>query len=113
MIFLLDRVVDIVFTIDIFINFRTAWKDAAGEDVFESRIAAKRYLKGWFALDIVSIFPFDFIVVEGEAEGAWVWAACQSSSDCCGSQRYSKYCECHEFFVDGRQRCTCAMACCV
>ena len=32
MIFLLDRVVDIVFTIDIFINFRTAWKDAAGED---------------------------------------------------------------------------------
>lgn len=67
-IFMLDRIVDIVFIIDIFINFRTAWKDAAGEDMFDAHVAAKLYLKGWFLLDVISVFPFDFIDVQGNIE---------------------------------------------
>lgn len=67
-VFILDRIVDAVFIIDIAINFRTAWKDASGEDFFDAKIAAERYLKSWFLLDVVSVFPFDFIDVSRDPE---------------------------------------------
>ncbi len=60
-VFVLDRIVDAVFILDIFVNFRQAWLDPGGEVEFDATRAAQSYLRGWFFLDVVSVFPFDFI----------------------------------------------------
>ena len=60
-VFILDRIVDAVFILDIFVNFRQAWLDPGGEVEFDPKTAARTYLQGWFMLDVVSVFPFDFI----------------------------------------------------
>jgi hypothetical protein len=60
-IFILDRIVDVIFITDILINFRTAWLDPNGELVFHQKKAASDYCRSWLLLDFVSCFPFDFI----------------------------------------------------
>ena len=59
----MDRIVDFVFLMDIFVNFRSAWKNEDGAPEFDPRRAAIRYLKSWFILDVVTIFPFDALVL--------------------------------------------------
>jgi hypothetical protein len=44
-IFLIDRIVDVVFIADIILNFRTAWVDASGDIQFDQYTAAKKYAK--------------------------------------------------------------------
>jgi hypothetical protein len=53
-VFTMDRIVDVIFIIDIFFNFRTAWVNKQGEIEFDQATASMEYLTGWFFLDAVS-----------------------------------------------------------
>jgi len=60
--FILERVVDVYFVIDITINFRTSYVDPlSGLEVLEPRACAKYYFRTWFIIDLISSIPFDLI----------------------------------------------------
>ena len=60
-IFAIDRVVDLVFFVDIFVNFRSAYVMQNGLTVFDARDVAWRYVQSWFAVDFISILPFELL----------------------------------------------------
>lgn len=62
-IFLVNRFVDVIFFTDIVLQFFVAYHDEhlGGILVKSRRMIAKRYLKGWFFLDSVSLIPFDLM----------------------------------------------------
>lgn len=66
--FWVNRLVDVCFVVDIVFNFFLMFYDEdSGRWVYDKSIIAKRYLRGWFLIDIVSIIPFDVIsAVSGE-----------------------------------------------
>ena len=53
-----EQVIDVVFMVDIFLNFITAW-DNQGFIVREFSLIAKNYLRSWFVPDFAGSFPFD------------------------------------------------------
>jgi hypothetical protein len=53
-----EQVVDVVFIVDIFLNFITAW-DNQGFIVREFSWIAKNYVRSWFVPDFAGSFPFD------------------------------------------------------
>ncbi|XP_068718886.1 potassium voltage-gated channel subfamily H member 6-like [Montipora capricornis] len=66
---IVNVVVDVMFIIDIIINFRTTFLDNASEAVIsEPKKIAIHYLKTWFVVDFVAAIPFDFFIPTG-AEG--------------------------------------------
>jgi len=67
-IFVLDRMVDLFFYTDIVFNFRSAWESYDGRLVFVPSVAYRKYLCGYFALDLVSVLPYDFIAAFGTNE---------------------------------------------
>jgi len=54
-----DSMVDVVFFIDILLNFHMTFVGSAGEVVSEPRIIRMNYLKGWFVIDLLSCLPYD------------------------------------------------------
>jgi hypothetical protein len=53
---------DVIFGIDIYISMKLAYFDSGnGNWVMNPHKCAKRYMKGWFSLDIVSLVPWDVI----------------------------------------------------
>jgi len=58
----IDVLADIVFGIDIFINFLTAIMKEDGTWEFGYKAIAINYLKGFFIIDVLSIIPFGTIV---------------------------------------------------
>lgn len=56
-----DRVIDWLFMLDVVLNFRTGYNTQLGIEVLDSRLVAIRYLKSWFALDVLSSVPVDMI----------------------------------------------------
>ena len=68
-----NRFVDAYFLADMalsfFTPFRASWHARdAGNWVTDRRRIARNYLKGWFAIDLVSILPFDIVSVAIESE---------------------------------------------
>jgi potassium voltage-gated channel Eag-related subfamily H protein 7 len=60
--FAINRFVDLVFLIDLFKNFVTAYFDDYEQYwVGDHRKIAMNYLRGWFMIDFVSILPFDTV----------------------------------------------------
>ena len=60
--FWINRSVDSLFVIDIFLNFFVAIIDPEdGQLIFHHPTIIKTYLKGWFPIDVVSIMPFDLV----------------------------------------------------
>eukprot|EP00854_Cymbomonas_tetramitiformis_P001520 gene1520-2153_t len=57
----MDTIIDSLFIVDIFINFRTALMDEYGEFVVDKTIIAHEYFNTWFPLDFVASFPFDLV----------------------------------------------------
>ncbi|GAB5034433.1 transcriptional crp fnr family [Nannochloropsis oceanica] len=49
--------IDIVFCLDVFLNFITAYYESEGILQTNPRAIARRYLRGWFFLDLVSSIP--------------------------------------------------------
>uniref|UniRef100_A0A672S934 Potassium voltage-gated channel subfamily H member 7-like n=1 Tax=Sinocyclocheilus grahami TaxID=75366 RepID=A0A672S934_SINGR len=59
---LVDLMVDIMFIIDILINFRTTYVNLNEEVVSHPGKIAIHYFKGWFLIDIVAAIPFDLLI---------------------------------------------------
>ena len=59
---IIDSLVDFTFAIDIVFNFFTAYFDEEEEIVLSRKLIAKNYVKGWFFIDLISIFPVNLIL---------------------------------------------------
>lgn len=57
--FPLDMTVTVFFFMDIVVNFRTAYPDHQGNNVFDSRMIYMRYLRFGFPIDLLAAFPFE------------------------------------------------------
>lgn len=55
--------VELLFFFDLFLNFIHAIKHPETyEDITDMREIAKNYMKGWFSIDFVSVFPFQILL---------------------------------------------------
>ncbi|XP_016896313.1 potassium voltage-gated channel subfamily H member 6a isoform X1 [Cynoglossus semilaevis] len=63
-----DLVVDVMFIIDILINFRTTYVNHNDEVVSHPGRIAQHYFKGWFLIDIVAAIPFDLLIFRSGSE---------------------------------------------
>ncbi|KAM6174342.1 LOW QUALITY PROTEIN: voltage-gated inwardly rectifying potassium channel KCNH6 [Erethizon dorsatum] len=59
---MVDLIVDIMFVVDIVINFRTTYVNSNDEVVSHPRCIAVHYFKGWFLIDLVAAIPFDLLI---------------------------------------------------
>uniref|UniRef100_A0A671NLN5 Voltage-gated inwardly rectifying potassium channel KCNH2 n=1 Tax=Sinocyclocheilus anshuiensis TaxID=1608454 RepID=A0A671NLN5_9TELE len=57
-----DLIVDIMFIVDIVINFRTTYVNSNEEVVSQPGRIAIHYFKGWFLIDMVAAIPFDLLI---------------------------------------------------
>jgi len=60
-ILVIDSVVDVVFFVDILINFHTTFVGPAGEVISDPRVIRLNYLKTWFVIDLLSCLPYDLV----------------------------------------------------
>ena len=67
-----DVMLDALFTIDVAIKFRTTYRDH-GYTIFDAEKVRNRYLRSWFVVDLVSSLPFDWMLWGGGV--AWADAA--------------------------------------
>uniref|UniRef100_A0A7N5ZYH0 Voltage-gated potassium channel subunit Kv11.1 n=1 Tax=Anabas testudineus TaxID=64144 RepID=A0A7N5ZYH0_ANATE len=63
-----DLVVDVMFIVDILINFRTTYVNHNDEVVSHPGRIAQHYFKGWFLIDIVAAIPFDLLIFRSNSE---------------------------------------------
>ncbi|KAF0304280.1 Potassium voltage-gated channel protein eag [Amphibalanus amphitrite] len=54
-----DSIVDVIFFIDIVLNFHTTFVGPGGEVVSDPKIIRMNYLKSWFIIDLLSCLPYD------------------------------------------------------
>ena len=55
----MDSIVDVVFFIDIVLNFHTTYVGSGGEVVSDPKVIRFNYLKSWFVIDLLSCLPYD------------------------------------------------------
>ena len=56
------HIFDFIFLVDIILTFFTSYHDEKHDlEILEHKLIAKKYLKSWFLLDLISIFPFDLV----------------------------------------------------
>ncbi|XP_022788288.1 potassium voltage-gated channel subfamily H member 6-like [Stylophora pistillata] len=68
-----NLLVDLMFIIDILINFRTTYVDKTSDMVISTpKKIAVHYLKSWFTIDFVSAIPFDYFIPDEFEEAATV-----------------------------------------
>ena len=58
----LNGISDTIFLIDICLNFKTGIVDPNNQEevILDSKIIRRKYLRGWFLIDLVSSLPFDY-----------------------------------------------------
>lgn len=56
-----DSVVDVIFLVDIVLNFHTTFVGPAGEVISDPKLIRMNYLKTWFVIDLLSCLPYDVI----------------------------------------------------
>ena len=66
----MEATVDILFGVDIVVNFISAVEDSSGKLIIDHKTIAKNYMSGWFWLDFLACFPFNLIPIGGEASAA-------------------------------------------
>ena len=58
----LNYVIDILFFMDILMNFRTTYYNSrTALEITDKNLIVKNYLKGYFIIDLLSTVPFDII----------------------------------------------------
>ena len=62
---IINAIIDLLFLIDIFVIFNTAIYDQYFQIIEDRKQIAIIYLKGWFAIDVLAILPFDLILNAG------------------------------------------------
>lgn len=63
-----DLLVDVLFIVDIAINFRTTYVDQNDDVVTQPARIAKHYIKGWFPIDLFAAIPFDLLIFRSGSE---------------------------------------------
>jgi len=58
----IETIVDIMFVIDIFINYMTTYVSTNDEVITDKKRIAIHYFKGWFIIDLLAAIPFDILV---------------------------------------------------
>jgi hypothetical protein len=59
---IVDFGINLLFIMDMFVNFKTTYLDDNFDEVLNSKKIAVNYLKGrWFVIDLISAVPFDLI----------------------------------------------------
>ena len=58
---IIDWTVDILFMVDILVNFLQATENTDGTWITSPKEIARNYIKSWFAFDLVSVIPFNLI----------------------------------------------------
>ncbi|XP_029445137.1 potassium voltage-gated channel subfamily H member 8 [Rhinatrema bivittatum] len=56
-----DISVEILFIIDIILNFRTTYVSKSGQVIFEARSICIHYVTTWFIIDLIAALPFDLL----------------------------------------------------
>ncbi|XP_069068171.1 potassium voltage-gated channel subfamily H member 8 [Pleurodeles waltl] len=56
-----DISVEILFIIDIILNFRTTYVSKSGQVIFEARSICIHYVTTWFVIDLIAALPFDLL----------------------------------------------------
>ncbi|ELU07688.1 hypothetical protein CAPTEDRAFT_168526 [Capitella teleta] len=56
-----DVIVEILFSIDIILNFRTTYVSKSGQVMYDPKLIALNYFRGWFLLDLLAAIPFDLL----------------------------------------------------
>ena len=61
--FFVNRFVDAIFIVDLFLNFFVAYlDDERGNILIKNRmLISQKYLKSWFVVDLLSAIPFDVV----------------------------------------------------
>ncbi len=62
------NIVDIMFIIDILINFRTTYVSDNDEVVSQPSKIAVHYFRGWFIIDLVAAIPFDLLLFGSDTD---------------------------------------------
>ena len=57
-----DLVLDLIFWLDIFMNFVTAYMDNDGEIITDYRAIARYYTRSWFIIDLASTLPWGLFI---------------------------------------------------
>ena len=65
---IIDLIVDIMFVVDIVINFRTTYVNKNDEIVSNAGKIALHYFKGWFLIDVVAAIPFDLMLISSDTK---------------------------------------------
>lgn len=60
---ILNLIADLCFVVDIILMFRISVLDDNGDEVFDSKLIARKYLRGRFTIDLISALPFDYIAL--------------------------------------------------
>ena len=58
--FVIDRLLEVIFFIDIVLNFNTGYRDH-DVVVVDRTLIAQNYIFGWFFIDLLATIPFDLI----------------------------------------------------
>ena len=61
--FVVNQVINLIFVIDIVVQFFLPVPDKNGEFIRNRQVLAKRYLKTWFSVDVISILPIDIVAL--------------------------------------------------
>ena len=61
--FMFDMFTDVVFIIDIILNFFSVEEDVNGEMIIDQKKIAITYIRTWFFIDLVASIPVTFIVI--------------------------------------------------
>uniref|UniRef100_A0AAY5EEM5 Potassium voltage-gated channel, subfamily H (eag-related), member 1a n=1 Tax=Electrophorus electricus TaxID=8005 RepID=A0AAY5EEM5_ELEEL len=56
-----DSIVDVIFLVDIVLNFHTTFVGPAGEVISDPKLIRMNYVKTWFIIDLLSCLPYDVI----------------------------------------------------
>uniref|UniRef100_A0A8C6YT33 Potassium voltage-gated channel subfamily H member 4 n=1 Tax=Nothoprocta perdicaria TaxID=30464 RepID=A0A8C6YT33_NOTPE len=58
-----DIAVEMLFIVDIVLNFRTTYVSQSGQVVYEPRCICLHYVATWFFVDLIAALPFDLLYV--------------------------------------------------
>ena len=61
--FMFDMFTDVVFIIDIILNFFSVEEDVNGEMIIDQKKIAITYIRTWFFIDLIASIPVTFIVI--------------------------------------------------
>uniref|UniRef100_A0A672G981 Potassium voltage-gated channel, subfamily H (eag-related), member 1b n=1 Tax=Salarias fasciatus TaxID=181472 RepID=A0A672G981_SALFA len=56
-----DSIVDVIFLVDIVLNFHTTFVGPAGEVISDPKLIRMNYVRTWFVIDLLSCLPYDVI----------------------------------------------------